>query len=86
MIRKENNCNYIKVKKTVESNDIQSKDTRLYDAPRNYNIFRAIKQTFIEKMYHTIHTLDVFNLYLSIPNLSIALEKPKTLDETQLCF
>ena len=37
-------------------------------------------------MYHTIHTLDVFNLYLSIPNLSIALEKPNTLDETQLCF
>ena len=40
----------------------------------------------LKKMYHTIHTLDVFNLYLSIPNLSIALEKPKTLDETQLCF
>ena len=55
IIRKENNCSLTKVKKSRKQ-EIKSKDTQIYDAPQNYNIFRAIKQTFIEKMYHTIRT------------------------------
>jgi len=31
-------------------------------------------------------TFDAFNLYLSTPNLSTALQKPKTLEVIQDCF